>query len=418
MELLRSGTVTQHCQLCLQGLVVPSPPALGSLLVGLGVLGRRRLLHAQLTHASPSIQFQSNAALFEAVELQDLDRVQELLKQYSPEELDLNTPNSEGLLPLDIAIMTNNAPIARALLQAGAKESPHCELPGDRQKQWDGVWLWAAWEDSSPSWGCVCGGQGWAVLHPSAPAWAAEPVFHAAPAMEQLGMVLAPHFRAGNQLVMVLWGQGAQVRAWGGPGEQHHPGARRCHPDRPSGLGFGASTEVLLPEVLLLTALSSPPFHPCCPPCGRAVVSLESRSLHLSTLVREAEQRVNELTAQVVNEAPNADCSEKEKQLKAWEWRFRLYKRMKAGFEHARESCRRAEEGVGPCGGQRGGVGLHWLAMHEGMCPWVDGGPQQDAVGFEAATLTVVTPCTLFPQECQTLLLMSTFQWPAAPRCR
>lgn len=84
--------------------------------------------HAQLTCVSPSTQFQSNAALFEAVELQDLDRVQELLKQYSPEELDLNTPNSEGLLPLDIAIMTNNAPIARALLQAGAKESPHCEL--------------------------------------------------------------------------------------------------------------------------------------------------------------------------------------------------------------------------------------------------------------------------------------------------
>uniref|UniRef100_A0A803Y6J0 Ankyrin repeat and fibronectin type III domain containing 1 n=1 Tax=Meleagris gallopavo TaxID=9103 RepID=A0A803Y6J0_MELGA len=138
-----------------------------------------------------SYLFQSNAALFEAVELQDLDRVQELLKQYSPEELDLNTPNSEGLLPLDIAIMTNNTPIARALLQAGAKESPH-------------------------------------------------------------------------------------------------------------------------------------------------FVSLESRSLHLSTLVREAEQRVNELTAQVVNEAPNADCSEKEKQLKSWEWRFRLYKRMKAGFEHAR----------------------------------------------------------------------------------
>ncbi|XP_041264879.1 ankyrin repeat and fibronectin type-III domain-containing protein 1-like isoform X3 [Onychostruthus taczanowskii] len=138
-----------------------------------------------------SYLFQSNAALFEAVELQDLDRVQEMLKHYSPEELDLNTPNSEGLLPLDIAIMTNNAPIARALLQAGAKESPH-------------------------------------------------------------------------------------------------------------------------------------------------FVSLESRSLHLSTLVREAEQRVNELMAQVVNEAPNTDCSEKEKQLKAWEWRFRLYKRMKAGFEHAR----------------------------------------------------------------------------------
>lgn len=67
-------------------------------------------------------------------------------------------------------------------------------------------------------------------------------------------------------------------------------------------------------------------------------MSLESRALHLSTLVQEAEQRVNDLTAQVVNEVPNADCSEKEKQLKSWEWRYRLYKRMSAGFEHARES--------------------------------------------------------------------------------
>ncbi|KAL8175187.1 UNVERIFIED_CONTAM: Ankyrin repeat and fibronectin type-III domain-containing protein 1 [Gekko kuhli] len=138
-----------------------------------------------------SYLFQGNAALFEAVELQDLDKVQDLLKQYSLEELDLNTPNSEGLLPLDIAIMTNNAPIAKTLLLAGAKESPH-------------------------------------------------------------------------------------------------------------------------------------------------FVSLESRALHLSTLVREAEQRVNDLAAQVVNEVPDADGSEKEKQLKSWEWRCRLYKRMSAGFEHAR----------------------------------------------------------------------------------
>lgn len=39
-------------------------------------------------------------------------------------------------------------------------------------------------------------------------------------------------------------------------------------------------------------------------------------------------------------------------------------------------------------------------------------------VGFEVAALTVVIPCILFPQECQTLLLTSTFRWPAAPRCR
>ncbi|KAI9536641.1 hypothetical protein NQZ68_031715 [Dissostichus eleginoides] len=71
--------------------------------------------------------FQSNEALFEAVEHQELDLVQLLLSQYSLEELDHNTPNSEGLLPLDIAIMTNNVPMAKLLLRAGAKESPHCE---------------------------------------------------------------------------------------------------------------------------------------------------------------------------------------------------------------------------------------------------------------------------------------------------
>ena len=65
--------------------------------------------------------------VFEAVEQQDLEAVQILLYQYSAEELDLNTPNSQGLTPLDIAVMTNNTPIAKLLLKAGGKESPHCE---------------------------------------------------------------------------------------------------------------------------------------------------------------------------------------------------------------------------------------------------------------------------------------------------
>lgn len=59
--------------------------------------------------------------------------------------------------------------------------------------------------------------------------------------------------------------------------------------------------------------------------------------MHLSTLVQEAQQRVTELSAQVMNEGFGTDNSEKEKQLKAWEWRYRLYKRMKAGYEHASE---------------------------------------------------------------------------------
>ncbi|XP_048871521.1 ankyrin repeat and fibronectin type-III domain-containing protein 1 isoform X2 [Brienomyrus brachyistius] len=132
---------------------------------------------------------QSSEALFEAVEQQDLDAVQLLLYQYTSDELDLNTPNSEGLTPLDIAIMTNNVPVARLLLKAGGKESPH-------------------------------------------------------------------------------------------------------------------------------------------------FVSLESRILHLSTLVQEAQRRVSELSAQSLSDG--LDSSDREKQLKVWEWRYKLYKRMKTGIEHAK----------------------------------------------------------------------------------
>ncbi|KAJ8246388.1 hypothetical protein GJAV_G00267210 [Gymnothorax javanicus] len=134
---------------------------------------------------------QSSDALFEAVEQQDLDAVQILLYQYTPDELDLNTPNSEGLTPLDIAIMTNNVPVAKLLLKAGGRESPH-------------------------------------------------------------------------------------------------------------------------------------------------FVSLESRAGHLSSLVQEAGRRVSELSAQVQSEGLSLDTSDKDKQLKAWEWKYKLYKRMRSGFEHAR----------------------------------------------------------------------------------
>ncbi|XP_076855664.1 ankyrin repeat and fibronectin type-III domain-containing protein 1 isoform X2 [Brachyhypopomus gauderio] len=133
---------------------------------------------------------QSGEALCEAVEQQDLDAVQILLYQYTADELDLNTPNSEGLTPLDISVMTNNVPIAKLLLRAGAKESPH----------------------------------------------------------------------------------------------------------------FG---------------------------------SQESREAHLSALVQEAQRRASELSTQVMRESLSLEPSDKEKQLKAWEWRCKLYKRMRTGFEHA-----------------------------------------------------------------------------------
>ncbi|XP_035002141.1 uncharacterized protein ankfn1 isoform X2 [Hippoglossus stenolepis] len=134
---------------------------------------------------------QGSDCIFEAVEQQDLDTVQILLYQFSAEELDLNTPNSQGLTPLDIAIMTNNTPIAKLLLKAGGKESPH-------------------------------------------------------------------------------------------------------------------------------------------------FVSVASREAHLSSLMLEAERRAADLAAQAQRDGLSLEACHKDKQLRIWEWRSKLYKRMRTGFQHAR----------------------------------------------------------------------------------
>lgn len=58
--------------------------------------------------------------------------------------------------------------------------------------------------------------------------------------------------------------------------------------------------------------------------------------MHLATLVQEAEQRVSEFQAQAGSEGPgDREGSDRERQLKAWEWRLRLLRRMQTGFEHA-----------------------------------------------------------------------------------
>lgn len=80
---------------------------------------------------------------------------------------------------------------------------------------------------------------------------------------------------------------------------------------------------------------------PRCP----SVVSLEGRAAHLATLVREAEQRVAELRAQVGGEGPaEREASDRERQLKAWEWRLRLFRRMQTGFEHASKASAAYEQ--------------------------------------------------------------------------
>lgn len=67
-------------------------------------------------------------------------------------------------------------------------------------------------------------------------------------------------------------------------------------------------------------------------------MSVESREAHLSTLVVEAERRAADLAAQAQKDGLSLEACHKDKQLRTWEWRSKLYKRMKAGFQHARES--------------------------------------------------------------------------------
>ncbi|XP_078082022.1 ankyrin repeat and fibronectin type-III domain-containing protein 1-like [Mustelus asterias] len=137
-----------------------------------------------------SLYLQCNEALFEAIGQQDLDAVHLLLTQYSLDELGLNTPNLMGLLPLDIAIMTNNIGVARTLMKAGARESPH-------------------------------------------------------------------------------------------------------------------------------------------------FVDVENRAQQLNHLIQEAQEHMNDLSSEGLSERLGHNSTEKEKQRRAWEWRYRLYKQMKTEFEHA-----------------------------------------------------------------------------------
>lgn len=71
--------------------------------------------------------------------------------------------------------------------------------------------------------------------------------------------------------------------------------------------------------------------------CARfSVVSSAGRALHLATLAQEAERGVSELRSQVRSAGPGEpEAAQRERQLKAWEWRLRLFRRMLTGFQHA-----------------------------------------------------------------------------------
>ncbi|XP_033108697.1 uncharacterized protein LOC117110186 isoform X2 [Anneissia japonica] len=64
----------------------------------------------------------------------------------------------------------------------------------------------------------------------------------------------------------------------------------------------------------------------------------DARASKLNTLINEAERQVQELTSRAVNNTGSSQSVNKEtdKRLRDWEWKHRLFRRMKATFEHAR----------------------------------------------------------------------------------
>ncbi|XP_038639613.1 ankyrin repeat and fibronectin type-III domain-containing protein 1-like isoform X2 [Scyliorhinus canicula] len=61
-------------------------------------------------------------SIFDAVEHEDLDAVQRILGQAGTQD-DLNEVTSNGLVPLDIAVLTNNISMASLLMNAGARDN-------------------------------------------------------------------------------------------------------------------------------------------------------------------------------------------------------------------------------------------------------------------------------------------------------
>ncbi|XP_069763629.1 ankyrin repeat and fibronectin type-III domain-containing protein 1-like [Narcine bancroftii] len=71
--------------------------------------------------SSLNIQYDS---VFDAVEHEDLDAVQQILERHDTLD-NLNQATSNGLVPLDVAVLTNNFTMASLLMNAGARDNHH-----------------------------------------------------------------------------------------------------------------------------------------------------------------------------------------------------------------------------------------------------------------------------------------------------
>lgn len=104
------------------------------------------------------------------------------------------------------------------------------------------------------------------------------------------------------------------------------------------------------------------------------VVSVESREAHLSSLVVEAELRAADLAAQAQRDGLSLEACHKDKQLRAWEWRSKLYKRMKTGFQHARKSALQHKPGTDVQSHDGDLKETESLSAVSCLCSWMRGG--------------------------------------------
>lgn len=72
-------------------------------------------------HFALSISF---TALFSAVEHGHLEKARTILEST---DVDVNSVNSDGLAPLDVAVLSNNRSMTKMLLQHGATDRSQCE---------------------------------------------------------------------------------------------------------------------------------------------------------------------------------------------------------------------------------------------------------------------------------------------------
>ncbi|XP_019640426.1 PREDICTED: ankyrin repeat and fibronectin type-III domain-containing protein 1-like [Branchiostoma belcheri] len=343
--------------------------------------------------------------LFDSVELQDLDAVRSLLN--SPHCPDINSINEEGFTPLDVAVMTNNVPMSKMLITAGAVDNPRFSCPEARglhlatlvseaERKVDNImqqvvnmgpptsaqqqkfslvslfitlmqiYLWmkdiGIGEDFYYPLAMSGRSRSIESLHsPSSEEMKRRNIPPATPPSVppptssrvnkklsnkhrgfSIDSAMGPNLDKGKRSRKTSYGPMPSPVLFDSVELQdldavrsllnspHCPDINSINEEGFTPLDVAVMTNNVPMSKMLITAgaVDNPRFS--CP---------EARGLHLATLVSEAERKVDNIMQQVVNMGPPTSAQqqkEQEQQLKSWEWRFRLLKRMKAGFEHAR----------------------------------------------------------------------------------